>query len=107
VIDISGKASYPLDDRINFYGKAGIAYMTTIYDLNVIDKNGDTIVTKDDNPTYGVARRKFAPEVSVGIDFKVRPNIVIDTSLTHIHPVGNNRPGNINYLAVGVSYIFG
>lgn len=101
VIDLAGKASYPITERVNLYGKAGVAYITSRYDAT----SGNTTVEL--NNGYGVARHKFAPEVAVGMDFNVTPNIAVDTSLTHIHPVGNKRPGNINYLAVGVNYTFG
>jgi OmpA-OmpF porin, OOP family len=101
VMDLAGKVSYPITERVNLYGKAGVAYITSRYDET--SNNGTTELNTD----YDVARHKFAPEVAVGMDFNVTSNIAVDTSLTHIHPVGNKRPGNINYLAVGVNYTFG
>ncbi|WP_010597033.1 outer membrane beta-barrel protein [Rickettsiella massiliensis] len=101
VIDLAGKASYPITERVNLYGKAGVAYITSRYNETI--NNG----TRELNNDYGIARHKFAPEVAVGMDFNVTPSIAVDTSLTHIHPVGNKRPSNINYLAVGVNYTFG
>jgi hypothetical protein len=45
--------------------------------------------------------------VAIGMGYDITPNVTVDTSLTHVQTLGNKRPGNINFLAVGVGYNFG
>lgn len=96
-MDVAGKGILPVTHNVNVYGKAGVAYLTTRLQTNGV--NG--------NDALGIAKHKWAPEVAVGMSYDVTSNVNVDTSFTHIHPVGDNRPGNINFLAVGVGYTFG
>lgn len=89
--DIAAKGSLPITTNVNIYGKLGVAYLTTKLDPKLDD----------------VSKRKFAPEVAVGMGYDITPNVTVDTSLTHIQTLGSKRPGNIDFLAVGVSYNFG
>ncbi|WP_218813309.1 porin family protein [Rickettsiella endosymbiont of Dermanyssus gallinae] len=100
-LDIAGKGILPVTHNVNVYGKAGVAYLTTRLQTNDGNNSFNT------NDALGIAKHKWAPEVAVGMSYDVTQNINVDTSFTHIHPVGNNRPGNINFLAVGVGYTFG
>ncbi|MDQ8038857.1 MAG: outer membrane beta-barrel protein [Rickettsiella sp.] len=104
-IDIAGKASLPITHNVNLYGKLGVAYLTT-----KLDEKYDDHVTTDKtnlNDTYGIARHQWAPEAVVGMGYDVTPNVTVDTSFTHIHPMGSDRAGGINFLAVGLGYTFG
>ncbi|MFM2322285.1 MAG: hypothetical protein RLZZ225_438 [Pseudomonadota bacterium] len=100
VIDIVAKGIVPICDKFNLYGKAGLAYINT---------NISGIV--DVNPTTKVKlthqQHKLAPEVALGVSYDITPNVSIDTSWTHIQAVGKNRPGNIDFVAVGLGYNFG
>jgi OOP family OmpA-OmpF porin len=100
-IDVAAKGILPLTNNVNLYGKLGVAYLTT----NLQQTNGNT--TTDLNASEGIAQHKWAPEFAVGMGYDITPNVTVDTSLTHIQVMGNNRPGNINFLAVGVGYNFG
>lgn len=100
-LDIAGKGILPITHNVNLYGKVGAAYLTTRLTSSVDEG------TANINDVVGIAKHKWAPEVAVGMSYDVTSNINVDTSFTHIHPVGNNRPGNINFLAVGVGYTFG
>ncbi|MES2141974.1 MAG: outer membrane beta-barrel protein [Pseudomonadota bacterium] len=103
-IDIAGKGILPITHNVNIYGKVGAAYLTT----QLEEKHNDTVpVTIDLNNQYGIAKHQWAPEVAVGMGYDITPNVSVDTSFTHIHPVASKRAGNINYLAVGVGYTFG
>lgn len=93
-IDVAAKGSLPITNNVNLYGKLGVAYLTTQLDSNT--KLNDDI-----------SKRKFAPEVVVGMGYDITPNVTVDTSLTHIQTIGSKRPGNIDFLAVGVGYNFG
>lgn len=93
-IDIAAKGTLPITNNVNFYGKLGVAYLTT--QLNATAKLHDDI-----------SKRKFAPEVAIGMGYDITPNVTVDTSLTHIQTIGSKRPGNIDFLAVGVGYNFG
>lgn len=101
-IDVAGKGILPLANNVNVYGKVGVAYLTTRIQANI---PGETSVNIND--AYGIAKHKWAPEVAVGMSYDITPNVSVDTSLTHIQPLGNDRPGNIDFLAVGVGYTFG
>jgi OOP family OmpA-OmpF porin len=98
-IDLAAKGILPLSDKFNAYGKLGVAYLTS--DITFNGKDG--IENKD----YGIAKHKLAPEAAVGVSYDITPNVSVDTSWTHIQPVGKNRPGNIDFVAVGIGYHFG
>ncbi|BBB15228.1 OmpA-like transmembrane domain protein [Candidatus Rickettsiella viridis] len=104
VIDVAGKGILPISDRVNAYGKLGLAYVITtgtyakVYHPNA---NGNI------NSIFQVADHKLAPEAAVGVSYDITPNVSLDTSWTHIQTVGKNRPGNIDFVAVGLGYHFG
>lgn len=90
-IDVAAKGMIPLTHNVDMYGKLGVAYLTT--QLNA--------------PKEDIAKRTLAPEVAVGMSYDITPQVTVDTSLTHIQTLGSRRPGNIDFLAVGVGYNFG
>lgn len=94
-IDLAAKGMLPITHNVDMYGKVGIAYLTT--QLN----------TPPNEDKEDIAKRTFAPEVAVGMSYDITPNVTVDTSLTHIQTLGSRRPGNIDFLAVGVAYNFG
>ncbi|MES2997785.1 MAG: outer membrane beta-barrel protein [Pseudomonadota bacterium] len=100
-LDIAGKGSLPITNNVNLYGKVGIAYLTTRLEAQQYGQSSNI------NDQLGIAKHKWAPEVAVGMGYDITPNVTVDTSFTHIQPIGNNRPGNIDFLAVGVGYHFG
>ncbi len=104
-IDVAAKGMLPITQNVNIYGKLGVAYLTTELKKDATDKG--IPISTDLNQAEGIAKHKWAPEVAVGMGYDITPNVTVDTSLTHIQPMGNNRPGNIDFLAVGVSYNFG
>ncbi|MFZ0219520.1 MAG: outer membrane beta-barrel protein [Candidatus Aquirickettsiella sp.] len=101
-IDVAAKGMLPITNNVNIYGKLGVAYLTT--ELKEKSAQGRTT---DLNSAQGIAKRTFAPEVAVGMGYDITPNVSVDTSLTHIQTLGSKRPGNIDFLAVGVGYNFG
>jgi opacity protein-like surface antigen len=99
-IDLVAKGILPVNSNLNVYGKLGVAYVTTDFSLNSDDERfGPTI--------QNIAKRKWAPEAAVGVSYDITPNVSLDTSWTHIQPLGKNRPGNIDFVAVGLGYNFG
>lgn len=100
-IDVVAKGILPITNNVNIYGKLGVAYLTTQLEAKASN------VAVDLNSVEGIAKHKWAPEVAVGMGYDITPNVTVDTSLTHIQPIGSNRPGNIDFLAVGVGYNFG
>jgi OOP family OmpA-OmpF porin len=101
-IDIAAKGILPLSDRFDVYGKLGLAYVTS--DIAYTDKYAEGHKYND---VYSIAKHKWAPEAAVGVSYDLTSNVSIDTSWTHIQPVGSHRPGNIDFVAVGVGYKFG
>lgn len=105
-IDLVGKGIIPVANNVNVYGKLGVAYITT--DIKgTAQTPGLPTVTADLNDTARIAKHKLAPEVAVGVSYDITPNVSIDTSWTHIQPLGNKKPGNIDFVAVGLGYNFG
>lgn len=105
-IDVVGKGILPITHNVNLYGKLGVAYLTTKLDDEYTTASG-LPATNNLNGQLGIARHTWAPEVAVGMGYDITPNVSVDTSFTHIHPMGSDRPGNIDFLAVGVGYTFG
>lgn len=104
-IDLVGKAIFPVASNLNIYGKLGVAYLTTsITAKSDVDGVPSTINL---NGPAGISKHKWAPEAAVGVSYDITPNVSVDTSWTRIQTVGSNRPGNIDFVAVGVGYNFG
>ncbi len=99
-IDLLVKGIYPVATNLNLYGKLGVAYLTTNANFNSSDEDFNLNL---DN----IAKRKFAPEAAIGVSYDITPNVSLDTSWTHIHTIGRNQPGSINFIAVGLGYNFG
>lgn len=101
-IDVAAKAILPITNNVNIYGKLGVAYLTT--KLEAIDSKKQIF---DLNSAQGIDKHQWAPEVAIGMGYDITPNVTVNTSLTHIQTIGDNRSGNIDFLAVGVGYNFG
>jgi OmpA-OmpF porin, OOP family len=105
-IDFVGKGIIPLANKINVYGKLGVAYLTTNV-KGIIKGDGIPNVTVNLNDQAQIDQHKWAPEAAVGVSYDITPNVSLDTSWTHIQPLGSNKPGNIDFVAVGLGYNFG
>ncbi len=105
-IDFVGKGIIPLSNNINVYGKLGVAYVTSNIE-GTIKAGGIPTINVDLNDLAHVAKHKWAPEAAVGVSYDITPNVSVDTSWTHIQPLGSNKPGNIDFVAVGLGYNFG
>lgn len=105
-IDFVGKGIIPISNNINVYGKLGVAYVTTDF-KGTAQTPGIPTITADLNDLAHVAKHKWAPEAAIGVSYDITPNVSVDTSWTHIQPLGNNKPGNIDFVAVGLGYNFG
>lgn len=105
-IDLVGKGIIPVSNNVNVYGKLGIAYVTTNVQVG-LDTPGEPSINVDLNNNANVAKHKWAPEAAIGVSYDITPNVSVDTSWTHIQPLGNNKPGNIDFVAVGLGYNFG
>ncbi|TLY47326.1 MAG: hypothetical protein E6K54_06845 [Gammaproteobacteria bacterium] len=103
-IDLVGKGILPVTQTINVYGKLGVAYLTTDLNAKIVSGKDATLGL---NHYANVAKHKWAPEAAIGVSYDFTPNVSIDTSWTHIQPLGSNKPGNIDFVAVGVGYNFG
>lgn len=104
-IDLVGKGIIPVSQNFNVYGKLGLAYLTT--DVNLKVKEGNLDANLNLNHYTNIAEHKWAPEAAIGVSYDITPNVSVDASLTHIQPLGNNKPGNIDFAAVGLGYNFG
>jgi OmpA-OmpF porin, OOP family len=105
-IDLAAKGILPINDKLNVYGKLGVAYLTSKAEYLNEDTSNNNNNWGGDN--LGVAKHQWAPEAGIGVNFNITPNAFVDTSWTHIQPVGGkNKPGNIDFVAVGLGYSFG
>lgn len=100
-IDLTAKGILPVTDKFNAYAKLGVAYLSSTL------TSRSEGVTNNQNENFGIAKHKFAPEVGLGVTYNITNNMFIDTSWTHIQPMGKNKPGNIDFAAVGIGYSFG
>ncbi|KAF5271492.1 hypothetical protein FQR65_LT05112 [Abscondita terminalis] len=105
-IDLVGKGILPLASNFNLYGKLGVAYVTSDV-KGTLQVPGLPTLNADLNNRANVAKHKWAPEAAIGVSYDITPNVSVDTSWTHIQPLGNNKPGNIDFVAVGLGYNFG
>lgn len=105
-IDLVGKGIIPISSNFNVYGKLGVAYVTTT-SKGTLETPGFPTVSFDLKDRNNVAKHKWAPEAAVGVSYDITPNVSLDTSWTHIQPLGSNKPGNIDFVAVGLGYNFG
>lgn len=105
-IDFVGKGIIPISNNVNVYGKLGVAYINTNFE-GTATTPGKPTITADLNDAAHIAKHKWAPEAAVGVSYDITPNVSLDTSWTHIQPLGSNKPGNIDFVAVGVGYNFG
>ena len=96
--DVLGKGIYPISDKFNVYAKAGMAYLTTTVKGNLV---------KEKSIMAPLAKHNWAPEAGLGFTYNMTSNVFIDTSITHIQPMGKNKPNSINFAAVGIGYSFG
>jgi OmpA-OmpF porin, OOP family len=106
-IDLVGKGIVPMGSNVNLYGKVGVAYLTTDLEGKVPGDKSGPDKSADLNKSANLTKHKFAPEVALGVSYDITPNVSVDTSWTHIQPLGNNKPGNIDFVAVGLGYNFG
>ena len=106
-IDFVGKGIIPISSNVNLYGKLGVAYLTTDVEGKVPGTGSRPDVKGDLNKAANLSHHKFAPEAAIGVSYDITPNVSVDTSWTHIQPLGSNKPGNIDFVAVGVDYNFG
>ncbi|MCH9755523.1 MAG: outer membrane beta-barrel protein [Candidatus Rickettsiella isopodorum] len=105
-LDLVGKGIIPVSNNIDVYGKLGVAYLTS--DIKeTVKEGGHSTTTYDLNDVAGVNKHQWAPEAAIGVTYDITPNVSVDTSWTHIQPLGKNRPGNIDFVAVGLGYNFG
>jgi opacity protein-like surface antigen len=105
-IDLVGKGILPLASNFNVYGKLGVAYVTSDV-KGTFQAPGIPIINVDFNNNANIAKHKWAPEAAIGVSYDITPNVSVDTSWTHIQPLGKNKPGNIDFVAVGLGYNFG
>lgn len=108
-IDLVVKGILPVTSNLNVYGKLGAAYLTTTASAktNIVGPDGSAFIPQLTFDFPEVAKHKLAPEAAIGVSYDITPNVSVDTSWTHIQPVGKNRPGNIDFVAVGLGYHFG
>lgn len=101
-IDLVGKGMYPLNDKFDVSAKAGVIYLSEERNANLHHHGRRHPVVKT-----AVTQHQLAPEVGLELGYRLTPNVLLDTSWTHIHPMGKNRNGNLNFGAIGLGYSFG
>lgn len=100
-VDVAAKGILPINDKFSAYGKLGVAYLTSTITSRFEGKKGNQ------NGAFGIDKHTFAPEVGLGLTYNITNNMFVDTSWTHIQPLGKNKPGNVDFAAVGIGYSFG
>lgn len=97
--DVVGKGIIPVTSKLDFYAKAGMAYL-----VNNLKANA---VTGHQSLVKPLAKHSWAPEAGIGVTYNITSNVFIDTAFTHIQPMGKHKPNNINMATVGLGFTFG
>lgn len=100
-VDLVGKATMPLQDGFNIYGKAGVAYLHGAGNVTL-----STVGTTLNGRTS--VDRKFLPTFGAGVGYEINKNVSADASWTHIQKVGStNFLKNTDFFGLGLGYHFG
>lgn len=99
--DLLVKANKPFADYFNIYGKAGLAYLTTTLTNRFTRKS-----LYEYSFIINQARRKWVPEIGLGVSYNLASNLFLDLSWSHLQPLGANKTSHIDFLAAGFSIYF-
>jgi OmpA-OmpF porin, OOP family len=105
-VDLLAKGIIPINSKFNVYGKLGVAYLTTNINGKFMMPEGQSSTVDLNNYTQ-IDRHTLAPEAAIGISYDLTPQVSLDTSWTHIQPIGHIKPGNIDFFVMGLGYNFG
>jgi OOP family OmpA-OmpF porin len=102
VVDIVGKAIYPIANQVSLYGKLGAAYVMQDFDVNM-----DKIKDKGLSKVTSSHDHKLLPTASVGLAYAFNDNVSADLSYTRIQKIGDTPIKSINFAGLGLTYNFG
>jgi len=95
--DLAGKVIYPFNIGLSLYAKLGAGYVhQSVYNL---------VLWTDDQPLVDTTTNRVMPLASLGISINFTQRLAMDFSFTHLQ--GISPIGNIEMLALGLSYTFG
>lgn len=97
--DVVGKGIIHVTSKLDFYAKAGMAYLVNNLKGNAVT-GGQSLVKP-------LAKHSWAPEAGIGVTYNITSNVFIDTAFTYIQPMGKHKPNNINMATVGLGFTFG
>lgn len=100
VMDIAGKAIYPIQDQFDVYAKFGAAYtMVKASNFNpavTVSPGAISIRSSSERES------KFRPEIGIGATYYFNPNWSMDVSATRI--MAKSYVKNLDLFAVGITY---
>jgi OmpA-OmpF porin, OOP family len=106
-VDLVAKATLPLPNNFNLYGKAGAAYVN-----QYTSYSGTTTIS---GTTYGAANgtiteHALRPTFGLGVSYNITPNWVADVSWNRIQQVGSSTSQNdipsSDLFGAGLTYFF-
>jgi opacity protein-like surface antigen len=107
VVDLVAKATYPVAEGVNVFGKLGGAYAIQRANTKVTttsySRGGAIVATASTDQTI----KRLLPTASIGVGYDFTQNVVADVSYTRIQKVGNSPVNSIDFAGVGLTYNFG
>lgn len=103
-LDLLAIAKKDLTDRVNVFGKAGIAYIQQEYDFS--NNNNSVVVTYN-------SKSRVLPEIAAGLGYHLTDNLELTGTVNHIFGKNMNADSYANDIAsstaalVGLRYNFG
>lgn len=102
VLDIAGKAIFPIQDQFEVYAKAGAAYtmIKASYFKPTVTVSGGAVTVKGSSERDN----KMRPEFGIGATYYFNPNWSVDVSATRV--MAKSYIKNIDLFSVGIAYHF-
>lgn len=105
-LDLVGKATYPVNDKMDIYGKLGVAYV-----MQTTNVDGTLTIASQLSPVtevYGVSDNyneyAWLPTFGIGANYHFTPRLAADVSYNRIQQVGDTTIESTDFVGVGLTY---
>ncbi len=104
--DLVAKGIYPIYDKINVYGKLGMAYLMQRTHVNATISEPGVGYTANGRGSDN--EHKVYPTFGVGASYEFAPNVAADLSWNRIQKVGSSKSmSSTDLVGVGLTYSIG
>ena len=103
-VDLVGKASFPVANKVSIYGKAGAAYVYERGSANATLTRGSSVVKFHDSDKA----HKVYPTLGAGVSYEFSPSVSSDVSYNRIQKIGSSsKIGSTDLVSMGLTYHIG